>query len=403
MVDRAPDGVLACRFPGPALEGLSGAAGQLPWMHLTLAERQERALLSCDVRFKEGQSPDRAWLAVREDAAIADMTVKDFLAAVGGRGDDVVARVGGRSGGLAAEIGLGAPDEPLLAWLPGGGAVTAERLAAAAVVELDPQERLLEVPVPAEQFGGASLLEVPLTERLLLPCHHWLQLLWVNLLGMAPFLWRELAGKNVVEVAWRTTGAAIRARSLSPLRIGAQLQRRGKGCSIHPSAVVEGCWLGEGVEIGANAVVRGCVLGDGAAVEDLAVAELSVLAPGARVQRQAMLKYSVAGANAAMGGVMQLGVLDRGAAVKRGALMMDMAFGQQIRVRHRGQLHDAPVGLAGVCVGAGTQVGAGIKVAGGRALPPGVQIIADADLVTSVPEELPPGRYIARGGRLEAL
>ena len=391
------------RFPGPALEGVSGTAGALPWLHLTLAERQERALLECGLRLHtvEGPPPPGPLLAMREDAAIAAATVQDFLAAVAGRTTDAVARLGGRSGGLAAEIGLAAPDEPLLAWLPDGGEITPERLLAAEVVEIDPQERLLEVPVPREQFG-AEVLELPLTERLLLPCHHWLQLLWVNLLGMPPFLWRELAGRNVVEVLWRAGWAALRAGSLSPLAVGAKLGRRGRGCRIHPSAVVEGCWLGDNVQIGACAVVRGCVLGDGAVVEDLAMAELSVMAPGARLQRQAMLKFSVAGAGASMGGVMPLGVLDREAAVKRGALMMDMAFGQQIRVRHRGTLVEAPVGLAGVCVGARALVGAGVKVAGGRALPPDLQIIGEADLVTRVPEGLA-GRVLVRAGGLEPL
>lgn len=408
MVGRPTDaeGVGAVRFPAPPLEGVSGAVGALPWMHLTLAERQERALLECGVRFS-AEPPARAWLALREDAAIAAATVRDFLAAVathgGGGSRDLVARLGGRSGGLAEEIALAAPGEPLLAWLPvsGGQEITAERLQAAEVVTLDPQERMLDVPVPPEQFG-ASILELPLTERLLLPCHHWLQLLWVNLLGMPPFLWRELAGRNVVEVAWRATVAAVRAGSLHPMQIGAKLGRQGRGCRIHPSAVVEGSWLGDHVQIGANAVVRGCVLGDGSVVEDLALAEFSVMAAGARIQRQAMLKLSVAAPRASMGGVMQLGVLDQDAAVKRGALMMDMAFGQQLRVRHRGQLVEAPLGLAGVCVGARTLVGAGVKVAGGRALPPDLQIVGEADLVTRIPDGLA-GRVLARQGSLEPL
>ena len=63
-------------------------------------------------------------------------------------------------------------------------------------------------------------------------------------------------------------------------------------CRIHPTAVVEGCWLGDDVDIGANAVVRASVLADGAAVEELAMVEGCVFGPGARAQRHAMVKYA---------------------------------------------------------------------------------------------------------------
>lgn len=256
----------------------------------------------------------------------------------------------------------------------------------------------MEVPVPRAQFG-ADLIELPLTERIVLPCGHWLQLLWANLLGLAPFLWRELAGRNIIEVIWRLSGAVLRTGSIQPLTVGARLGRRGRGCRVHPSAVVEGCWLGDDVQIGANAVVRGCVLGDGAAIEDLALAEFSVLGPGARVQRQGMMKFSLAREAAAVAGTMQLGVLDRGAALKAGAFLMDMALNQDIQVNHRGSRCPVPLGIAGVGVGARTVVGAGVKVAGGRALPPDLQISASSDVVVRIPEDLT-GAVTVRDGTL---
>jgi hypothetical protein len=391
------DGVAAAWLPAPPLDGLSGLPGALPLLQLTLAEQQERALIQSGVRFKDAP-PTRGFVALREDAYVTEKTIGALLADAGN--EDLVARIGGRSGGLAANIALSTPDEPLLAWLAGGGPITPERLAAARIVELDPEERLIELPVPRAQFG-ADMIELPLTERLLLPCGHWMQLLWANLLGMAPFLWRSLAGRNAAEVVWTLGLAAARTGSVRPERIAARLGRRGRGCRVHPSAVVEGCWLGDDVQIGAGAVVRGCVMGDGAAVEDLALVEFSVLGAGARVQRQGMLKFSVAHTDSSIGGVMQLGVLDRGAAVKRGALMMDMAFGQQVRVRHRGVLTAAPLGLAGVCVGKDTLVGAGVQIAGGRAVPAGVQITADANVLVRIPDPLPGEKLVVRGGTLE--
>lgn len=400
MVIRGKDleGVAAARLPAPPLGGLSGPPGSLPMLQLSLAEQQERALMACGVRFKDAP-PTKGLVALREDAFVTEGTVQALLDAAGDH--DLVVRIGGRSGALAAELGLSAPDEPLLAWLAGGGEASPQRLADAEVLEVDPEERLIEMPVPRSQFG-VDVIELPLSERLLLPCGHWLQLLWANLLGMVPFLWRGLAGRNIAEAAWTLSLAALRAGSIRPERVAAKLGRRGKNCRIHPSAVVEGCWLGDEVQIGANAVVRGAVLGDGAAVEDLAMVEFSVMAPGARVQRQGMLKFSVAGPDASIGGVMQLGVLDRNAAVKRGALMMDMAFGQQIRVRHRDTLCAAPLGLAGVCVGKDTLVGAGVQIAGGRAVPAGLQLVVGSNVVVRIPDDLDGQRFVVKDGTLEA-
>lgn len=393
------EGVSATRFPAPALEGLTGPVGDLQVLNLSLAEHQERALLGNGVRFSEA-SPTRGWVACRADAYFTAKTVQALLEEASG--EDLVVRIGGRSGGFADEIALSTPEEPLLAWLSGGGEVTPERLAAAQTITLDPQEQFLELPVPADQFG-VSLIELPLTERLLLPCAHWLQLLWTNILGMVPFLWRTLSGKNAAEAVVRLGWAALRAGSVRPERVVSRLKRVSRSARIHPSAVVEASWLGDNVEIGANAVVRGCVIGDGARVEELSVVEYSVLGPGACVQRQGMLKFSLASSNASIGGVMQLGVLCPGAAVKRGALMMDMSFGQQVRVQHRGGLTAAPLGIAGVCVGQGALIGAGVQVAGGRAIPASVQIVADANVLVRIPDTLPGVRLVIRNGTLEAL
>jgi carbonic anhydrase/acetyltransferase-like protein (isoleucine patch superfamily) len=401
---RARDGVVGVWSPEPVtLEGLAGPVGQAPFLGLPLRERQERALIEAGVRPAEGDPGEAlARVVVRSDAAITLQAVAALVEKGAEMGEDIRWVTGGRAGGFASQLAFGA--EPvLLAWLAPGGPVTVERLAAARPVEFDPAERLIELPVPRSQFG-ADVLELPLTEKLVLPTAHWLQLLWANLLGLAPFLWRQLAGRNVAEVAWRLFWATLRAGSVQPLRVGSKLNRVGRDVSIHPSAVVEGCWLGDNVTIGAGAVVRASVLADAAAVEDLALVEGCVLAPGARVQRQAMAKYSVLGPRAALGGVVQLGVLDRDATVKRTGTLMDQALGQGgVRVQAAGALRPAPLGLAGVCVGEGSVVAANVAVAPGRCIPPGVSVFPPpGDIVRRIPDGLS-GAVTVRDGRLEPM
>ncbi len=388
-------GRFACPHP---LEGLSGPVGGRPWLGFSVAERQERAFLEAGVALEQTQPEDKIRLLVREDVVLTRDAVQVMLEHAEG---DVSWVPGGRGGVFHKQVSLGDPGPWLVALAP-GGAVTAARIAAAVPVAIDLKERMLTFPL-SEAHHGVAAVELPISDRLVLPTHHWLQLVWANLLGLGPFLWRGLVGRNIIQVAGRAGWAALRAGSLNPRRVGAKLGRRGSGCHIHPSAVVEGCWLGDDVEIGACAVVRGSVLADGAAVEDLAMVEFSVLAPGARVQRQAMVKFSVLGVNCAAGGVMQLGTLDRNSAVKRTGVLMDMALSQGVQVRVGGALVPAPLGLAGVCLGEGSVVGAGVQVAPGRAIPADLKIVSGPHSTLSRIPEGAAGVMVVKDGSLEPV
>ncbi len=380
------------------LEGLSGAVGDIGWLGAPLARRQDEALRGARLPARAGDDPRAQRFVFREDLAFSQGFAQlARIQAPAGR--DVRLVLGGAIGALQAQISPHEP-APLAGVLAPGGAVSAERLAAAEPLVLRPAETSLSFPLPGGGVGGAAAAEVPMSAHLAVPVGHWLGWLWANLLALGPWLFGELLGTFFPAIALRYGWAALRARSVRPARVGAVLGRRGRGCAVHPSAVVEGSWLGDGVSIGANAVVRGCVLADGAAVEDLALAEGSVLGPGARVLRTGMVKFSVLGARAMAGGDMQLAALDAGASVKLTAALFDQAFGQPVQVAFGDARHPAPFGFAGVCVGAGTAVGGGVRVAPGRVLPPGLTILADPDaVVRRVPAGLS-GTVVVRGGSL---
>jgi hypothetical protein len=388
VVMRMRTDVVAGRFTqGVWEEGLAGPVTERIWLGKTVGERAEWAFLEAGIPFEAdiSGSQDQGRFLVRSDVAITRDAVVAFAAAVGQC--DARWATDGRLANFLADLSFG-DDGPWLVYLCPGGAVTPERIQAAQALTIDSKERTLEVPL-SEEHHGASHVELPISDRLVMPTGHWLQLLWANLLGLGPHLWRTLMGRNIVEVLFRAAWSALRAGSLRPHLIGAQLGRVGKGCRIHPSAVVEGCWIGDGVEIGANAVVRGSVLADGSAVEDLAMVEFSVMGPMARVQRQAMVKFSVLGVGSAAGGLMQLGTLDRHAALKRTGVLMDVSFGQGVQVSVRDTRYAAPLGMAGVCVGEGSTVGAGVQIAAGRCVPPKIQIVPSGEsTVVRIPEGL---------------
>ena len=393
------------RFPSPRpLEGLEGPVESLPWLGLPLGERQDRAFVENGLKigaFEElGGGP---CLLLREDVAVTPAAVAAMLEAIGdGKGvDDFYWQADGRAGNLALQLAYG-HDEPLLVFLAAGGEATLARVRQVSPREMPAQERLMEFPLAPGQFA-ADMLELPLTERLVLPVGHWSQLLWANLLGLGPWLYRTLGGNNVVSLGWRLFWAILRARSLQPGRIAAQYVRIGKGCTIHPSAVVEASWIGDDVEIGANAVVRGCVISDGASVEPLSIVEGCVLGRGAQVQRLALAKFSVMCDRSMNGGDVQLAVLGQRSAVKRGAQLFDQSFDQVLRVKVGDRLEAAPLGLLGVGVGARTLVGAGVRVAPGRCLPPDLQIVADTAQVVRRVDADARGLHTVSDGGLVAV
>ncbi len=200
--------VVAERFPRPRpLEGLAGAAGDLPYLGLTLAARQERAFLEVGISMATAHSPrDQARLMIREDVVVGHKAVVALADRGLAEGRDLRWVTGGRSGNLAADLAFG-EDEPLFVFLASGGTVDPDRIAAAEPVVFDPEERLVELPA-TQGHDGVEVVELPLTEHFVLPAGHWLQLLWANLLGLAPFLWRVWRGAASPRSAGASSGPA---------------------------------------------------------------------------------------------------------------------------------------------------------------------------------------------------
>ena len=387
--------IVGGRFAAPRPpEGIVGPAGEIPWLGASLAARQAAAFAEAGLPLVAGPiGPSLGAVLVREDAAVTADALKALADAGRAAGQDRRFSLGGRSGALATLLALGR-DEPLAVYLHGDGPWDLERIRAAPAVEIDPKERLFPPPEPVMDT-------LAVTDRLVLPMGHWAQALWANLLGLGPFLWRGLLGRHPAVALGRIAWAALRAGSLNPARIAGKVVRRGRGCRVHPAAVVEACWLGDNVQVGAGAVVRGAVLGDGAVVEEQALVAFSTLSPGARVQRQALVKYSLLAEGAVVAGTMQLGVIDRGSVVKYGAILMDLAMGRPVTVLVGDARLPAPLGMLGVCVGARTTVATGVYVAPGRALPPDLQILPDPDAVLRRVEVGLTGAVVVRGGRME--
>lgn len=233
----------------------------------------------------------------------------------------------------------------------------------------DVECRTFTRPVDVDREGFAedtaeTTLSVSVADKAAAPVSHWVELLRANLLAIGTEALKKGPLGAILSLLW----AAFRARSLNPFRVLAKTTRRGRGCVVHPSAVVEGCVLGDGVKIDAGAVVRGCVLGDGAKIGPMGLAEFSVVGAGAEVQKRGTVVLSVVYPGARVGGALQIGLAGRSARLKMGAYATDMNPHGVVKVKTPGGLSPVDLGYQGVCVGHRAFVASGVWIAPGRAL-----------------------------------
>lgn len=359
-------------------------------------------------------------LLLPDDLLLSAEFVRDFLRIAATRpGRPLLACLGPgasarRSAGRSALPPLpdGSLPLPLLLW-PGGTAeaprTLPDLLGAAREAEpipVDPAEQAREIDVPRVYADpGKETMTVAGSTRIALHLRHRSHLQQANTEMLGAAFLRTLSGSRLL-LALRWIWGHLRP---GPRRL---LSRIGKGCRIHPTAIVEGARLGQGCEIGAHAIVRASVLGERACVEDGAHVQMCVLGDRSRVGRQSSLLGCVLmeGAHSTQG-MMQMAVLGRHAATTRASWFLDTRFdGRNVRVEppplDPPGLLDSGTRFLACDVGHDTVVGAGVLVAAGRMLPGNARIACEPDgMVAALDEDVDridcAGEIlVVRGGKL---
>ncbi len=214
---------------------------------------------------------------------------------------------------------------------------------------------------------------------------HWCDVLRVNQLAIlakierVKWLWHQDPWWGKL---WTVLATLFKFRSLNAQTIARRIGTEGKGCKIHPTAVIEACEIGDNVEIGPYAVLRASVIGDGAKIEEHATVNLSVIGEGARVARYAMINLCVLmkGAFVSRGGGFQMCLYGRNSFVAVDAVMLDLSFGKTIRVQdNQGEWIDTKQHFVGVCVGHRAAIGNAVRLNYGVAVPNDALLVANAD------------------------
>lgn len=150
------------------------------------------------------------------------------------------------------------------------------------------------------------------------------------------------------------------------------LNKIGKGCKIHPTAVLEGAQLGDHVTIGANCVVRMSSLGSGTTIEDNAVIAYSVLGKDNYVSAGNFINLCMTYENVFLiHGPYQFSIYGKDVAVMA-VINCDIRLdNKEIVIPTDKGLVNSRQALLGIAYGHGAVVGGGNIIAPGRIVPNG--------------------------------
>jgi UDP-N-acetylglucosamine diphosphorylase / glucose-1-phosphate thymidylyltransferase / UDP-N-acetylgalactosamine diphosphorylase / glucosamine-1-phosphate N-acetyltransferase / galactosamine-1-phosphate N-acetyltransferase len=400
---------------GTRIEPFLDPIGEAPVANRPLAEWQRRVAASCGLELVQGGGEaEGPCLVMADDLFVTRGLMRAFLAGIEGAPTDrpcvllVEASAQLRQSAALQGLDLQLDDDDERAsarfplwYLPKGVRGPPPDLVACHPISVRPREKILRIPVPEHWFGRPEML-LPLTKQAALRLQHWSHLLAANRLAWA-LDWLELP-------RWRLwlLGLGILLRAVVPTR--ARLLRAssriGRGCEIHPTAVIEGSILGAGVKVGPFAVVRFSRLGAGTWVQDHGKVTLSVLGDKTLVSAGSTVNFCVSYPEASASQIlMQLSVLGRRCVTTGGGFMMDMRFDGEVRVMHRGEVHPAGSRFLGSAIGHDVILGTGFWLAPGRAIPNGAVVVRDPDdVVRRVPGRVEPGTVLVpRGGALVPL
>ena len=371
----------------------------------TLGGSQARALHEAGVRLREGDPPNAPWLAIADHLWVTAPLVRAFLQACPPTGGQL--QVAGPFWAFTQAL-QDAPDGRLPLWLVPGGPATPERLAELPPVPVDLAETTHLIKLPHPLLTAAHDRPLPVTDAMAHTISHWSHLLRVNWLALIAFAEGERRKVDAAPLrkAWALLSLFARSESLDAEGVAAALTRKGKGCRIHRTAVVEACLLEDGVEIGPHAVVRNSWLGAGAIVAEQARVVSSVLGARASVAHGASLNLCLLmpGAHVGQGFGHQACVFGRGAFVAEGVTTYDLSFGGEIQVRVGDERVGSGTRFLGSAIGHGARIGPHVRLGYGEEVPNDAFLVGDPDTIArKIPARLGRAPHVVRNGRVVPL
>ncbi len=162
------------------------------------------------------------------------------------------------------------------------------------------------------------------------------------------------------------------------------LNRFGKNCLIHPTAVVEGCILGDNVKIGANCVVRLSHIGSGTTLEENVTLTYSVLGEDCYIANNNIVNLCMCYESVFLiHGPYQFSMYGKNVGVMA-VINCDFRLDQKpIKFMSSQGLINSHSTLLGICYGHNSVVGGGNIIAPGRIVPNDIKITPPESIIIS--------------------
>ncbi|MGE0228324.1 MAG: hypothetical protein AB7I38_04945 [Dehalococcoidia bacterium] len=250
-------------------------------------------------------------------------------------------------------------------------------------VVVDPQEQVVEVDLPRATFvARRTTLGIP--REYVMTMHHWVHILWANEIA-GPFqAWTNPPRETALEAL----RSRFRRRSEDLDRALPARSTFGRGCDVHPTAVVEGSRLGNHVTVGPYASVMFSDLDDHVNISVDSDVQFSVFGRKAFLGPNGLAHFSVVHPDTVAGFMGQLSITGSGA-VTAGVRIQKPEVDQPVSVELDGRMYSTGLHFLGAAYGYHSQLGGGIFVQAGSAIPNGYQIISEAPgLLSKIPAGL---------------
>jgi len=396
---------------------------QIPFVHETLAESQDRALrrFGCEpVRVDSAdQINDTRYLLLFDKVYISERMLRSFLREL--RNAEPGTKVLAVTKSLSTEQPralqdiveeISADGDEILLYdvyrvdgtaLPDGPAeVVKQTLLREAERLVTPKRegriRIRRPSVEAGQSQSQAYIEFPLTSSVVMHINSWVHILWLNNLALG-IHWVEtirrhslwLFGVTMRCFPWRNRFKFLR-----------KMVRKGKNCKIHPSAYIEGCILGDNVEVGARASVRFSFIGDNVVISDGSTIANTVVGKDAFIREKTLLVSCVIYPEAVVDNLrMQMSVVGRRATISQWFTFVDAKFEGKIMVDVAGGGRGAiDTNFLGSCAGHEVELVGKNLMHPGRAIPNGYRITMRPDeAIVEVPKGFPERTPLVRDER----
>jgi len=264
-------------------------------------------------------------------------------------------------------------------------------------------------PIPPNMFGK-GYFEQPVTTSIAFHINHWVNLLNANQMEII-VKWVEFITSHPIWVIYRLIIATvaflmrgvidlIKYQSLTTAFSKSALMSSvmrwfnvvGKGCEIHPSAILEFCIIGDNVRIGPQSYLRAAVINDSVIIEEKTKITFSIIDRGCYISQITILNGVVAypEGDVCIDG-MQFCMSGRNVKLTGLARPMDLKYGGRISVMQRGKPVEVNLEILGSCFGHRSFIGPDIYIAPGREIPNDAVIVPHmSDVLYKVPSDIKP-------------